>query len=317
MNTFEYSSLFILINKINQINEDEEKYKRIIIPLSNNTNTINSSNDMNNNKKSSVFKLITVDLNSETQEKEKEKENERLNEKIKDYIRKLLMSQLPSEMEIKNSNSLTQSKIGRKMFANFIYQEKFNTNKYHQLSEKSFDLLTQLISNALIQAEYVDDQLIDIIKISKSCFFYYKFIDSSSKKSYFIYKELVKNQIRLWEDYSLWKKWFIIEINQGNIIGNMNIKSNNSSDNTISTVKSNESSEDMLLLIKSPDDFYFSKILFLFNFMKDFNLDRGFIHSVIERIGVDYIKNESSRKEILKVIDKQIKYGSSFIEKKK
>ena len=227
-------------------------------------------------KKNKIYKQAQVN------DQQTDKEIEKLNDKIRDFIRKILISQIPSEIDVKASNTFFQTKQGRKCMANLIYQEKFKTHKSHQLSEKGFELMTHLISNLLILAEFIDDQLDDVIKVIKACFHYYKINEGKSKECFYIYKQLLKNQIKLWENDRLWVRWYEIEV-------------------------TNKTDYDMSLISNNPDDYYFSKFFEMFNYMKDLYLDLSFILSCVETIARGYIRNINSVDDLMKVIEKQIK----------
>ena len=204
-----------------------------------------------------------------------------MKERILDLMRKILTSQKISEGDQKNSNTLYQTKYGRKCISNVIFQEKFKNHKYHQLSEKGFEIMKHIISNALILSEFTEEQLEDIIKTTKSCFHYYKL--QKHKEPFYIYQELTKSQMKIWDNEDLWNKWYELEI-------------------------SDISDDDLLQLGKNSDNFYFSKILPVFSIMKDLHLDKKFVFNTISKIASIYIKEEILREELIKTIQKQYKY---------
>lgn len=190
-------------------------------------------------------------------------------------MRKILTSQSVTEIEMKNSYAFYQTKAGRKCIANLIHQEKFKNHVLHQLSEKGFELMTQIICNYLIYAEFIDDQLEDIIKLVKACFHYYK-LGEKGKEQVFLNKELNKNQLKIWENEGLWSKWYELEIRA------------DSRDSNLKT-----------------EVFFISKFYDVFSYMRDLGIELQFIVYCIGKLATEYIKDEESKKGLLKVIKKQ------------
>jgi hypothetical protein len=213
---------------------------------------------------------------------------EKQNEKIRDFITKIFTSKQLSEAELKLTNKFCQNKTGRKFIANIIYQDKFKHSKDHQLSEKGFEYLLHIVSNSLVLAEFVDDQMEDIIKITKACFRYYKVVTTRFSERYFLYKDLIKKQMKIWDNEELWRKWFELEIEVVN-------------------------DQDLLLLNKDQDDFYSLKLFGLFDFVQNLNLEGPFILTVFENLVNEFIISDKERKNVLVVIEKSIlnnQYGT-------
>ncbi len=208
--------------------------------------------------------------------------SEKLRDKINDLLKKILTSQVISESEFKSSNSFFQTKFGRRTIANVIFQDKFKNHKYHQLSEKGFELLKHIISNTLILSEFTEEQLPDVIKTTKACFHYYKLLEKN-KKPYYLYQELCKTQVKIWDNDNLWFKWYELEVLDC-------------------------TEEDLIQLNKNSDNFYFSKVLPVFSIMKDLALDIKFVQMTISKIAVIYIKEELLREELKKTVEKQYNY---------
>lgn len=196
-------------------------------------------------------------------------------EKIRDYMRKILTSQPVSEIEIKNSSTFYQTRAGRKCIANLIHQEKFKNHVLHQLSDKGFELMTQIICNYLIYAEFIDDQLEDIIKLVKACFHYYK-LGEKGKEQIFLNKELNKNHLKIWENENLWSKWYDLEVKTEIKDGNLKM-----------------------------DVFLVSKLYDVFSYMRDLGLELQFIVSCIGKLASEFITEEEAKKDLIKVIKKQ------------
>lgn len=139
--------------------------------------------------------------------------------------------------------------------------------------------MKHIISNSLILSEFTEEQLPDVIKTTKACFHYYKL----NKKPYYIYQELCKTQVKIWDNDNLWFKWFELEVLDCN-------------------------DEDLIQLNKNSDNFYFSKVLPVFSIMKDLALDIKFVQMTISKIASIYIKEELLREELKKTVEKQYNF---------
>lgn len=192
-----------------------------------------------------------------------------------------MTSQQVTDIEKKQLINVFQSKYGRKSIASLIYQDKFNSNKVHQLSETGYEAMLYLVVNALVLAKFQEEEMNDIIRITKSCFHYYKINTNKSKEPYFLYKDIIKNHSKVWDDEQLWRKWYYIELD-------------------------NLNNEEFAQLKKSPEELYTNKFFYLFNFMNDLKLDTNLIYIIIEKISVDYLSSEESREFLMKVVKKQL-----------
>lgn len=201
---------------------------------------------------------------------------------------KILTSKQISETELKLSNTFCQCQTGRKLITSMIFQDKFRSGKDHQLSEKCFDYMLHLVTNSLVLSEFVEDQIDDIILMTKACFRYFKIVTNRFSERYFLYKDLIKKQMKIWDNVELWRRWYQIEVE-------------------------NMSSDDMVLFNKSKDDYYSMKFFSLWDFIQNLNLDGFFIHATFEKLVHQYIESENERNNVLLVIEKSIKnsqYGT-------
>lgn len=196
-------------------------------------------------------------------------------EKIRDFMRKILTSQILSDHEVKSSSLFFQSKACRKCIASLIHQEKFQNHVKHQLSEKGFELMSQIICNFLVYSDFsINDQIEDIIRITKSCFQYYK-IGEKGKEQIFLHREIMKKQLKFWESEELWLRWYEVEIKEIKIDDHSKI-----------------------------NDHFISKLCIIFSFMRDLGLDIQFIQTCLNKLAKKYIKDEASIKEFLSSIKK-------------
>jgi hypothetical protein len=74
--------------------------------------------------------------------------------------------------------SLLGSLTVRSFFAKCVYQEKFDDSKPQILNDKGFDDLNYMVFHALLVSNNSESQYEDIRLMTKSGFFYYKYIYS-------------------------------------------------------------------------------------------------------------------------------------------
>jgi hypothetical protein len=131
---------------------------------------------------------------------------------INETMRIILTSENLSNLCFNQMQKALNTRIGRSLFSQVLYQSKFNELKIQILTENSFNDLFKLIYLSLTQCEYEDDssQFNDIRLIMKSCFFYYK---SEKGKEIFISMEIYKkqNNFKIWNNKKFWLNWFEIE----------------------------------------------------------------------------------------------------------
>ena len=93
-----------------------------------------------------------------------------------------------------------------------IYLIIFQGEK-HELHDKSFNELSQIVFYALLNCQNNQNQFEEIRLITKSAFFYYKL---SNEKVHFVYQEICKNEVSfsVWKDMEFWKYWVENELEE-------------------------------------------------------------------------------------------------------
>lgn len=165
-----------------------------------------------------------------------------------------------------------------------VFQNKFNQGKNHQLSEKGFEAMNHLISNSLILAKNCPEEIEVVILLVKSTLHYYF---NTNKCDIYLYHDLIRSHKKTWDSLELWFRWFELDLEEN-------------------------TEEDLLLLNKSPDDYYHSKLLGLFNKMKDLSLSLEFILSCLEGLCIKYIREEEVKQSVLIVSKKQFNSKKSY-----
>lgn len=188
-------------------------------------------------------------------------------------MKKILTSQSVPNHEIISSPIIFQSKLYRKCVANLIHQDKFKNNVKHQLSEKGFELMNLIICNYLVSSDFTkNDQIVDIIIVTKSCFQYYKL--GKNKEQIFLHKEISKKQL-FWECEELWSNWYEAEIKDYKCENPIN-----------------------------KNDHYISKLCIIFSVMTDLGLNIQFIQACLNKLATKYVEDENSIKEFSTSIKK-------------
>ena len=129
---------------------------------------------------------------------------------INETMRIILTSENLSNLNLNQMQKALNTRIGRSLFSQVLYQSKFNELKIQILAENSFNDLFKLIYLSLTQCEDDLTQFNDIRLIMKSCFFYYK---SEKGKEIFISMEISKkqNNFKIWSNKNFWLNWFEVD----------------------------------------------------------------------------------------------------------
>jgi hypothetical protein len=158
--------------EVYKIFETFDNFARYIIP--GNENDLN--NYTTNNRKSSgnaFMSNMASYMTSQLGDADKSYIENIINT-IDEFLRSILSSTPFSLNEKTNIQTILNTKVGRHCFSDILYQKKFRDNVSQILNEKGFDELSQIIFSSLLLGENEQSQFDDMIKITKSCFYYYK-----------------------------------------------------------------------------------------------------------------------------------------------
>ncbi len=158
---------------VDKISEMFETFNRYIIP----GNEKDINNFSTNERKSSGITAYASNIASymTNHSGETEKSNiENMINTIDEYLRSILSSDPLSLNDKTNFQAILNTKYGRHWFSEILYQKKFKDNVSQILNDKGFDDLSQIIFSSLLLGENEQSQFDDMIKITKSCFYYYK-----------------------------------------------------------------------------------------------------------------------------------------------
>lgn len=254
----------------NQAQEDSEKSKP----------NLNDACDQNEAITTESRKYSIINRNRGKNIRElNPKQKELVEEFISDTMKNILTSKPISQKSKSSLDSFFKLKDSKKVFAAFLYQNKFEEDQNICLSNHSFLELTEIVFFILLQSadeKYFNDFFYhSIMLVTKSCFHYYTESKHKSQLIY-MYQQLTKKQgsFKVWVDSLFWEYWLLFLLNQEN-------------------------------KFESDSEFVFNKFINLMNYMFKLKLPGGNINIILcKELGNNYLLN-SDREKLKILIQKQ------------
>jgi len=155
---------------LDKLGESFETFNRYLIPGTERDFKNFSSNER---KSSGIAAYMSSYVSNQSGDTDKSNIENIINT-IDDYLRSIFSSTALSLNDKTNFQAILNTKYGRHWFSEILYQKKFKENVSQILNDKGFDDLSQIIFSSLLLGENEMSQFDDMIRITKSCFFYYK-----------------------------------------------------------------------------------------------------------------------------------------------
>jgi uncharacterized protein YbcV (DUF1398 family) len=117
----------------------------------------------------------TTNKSSDNTDDENEKKLiEQTKEIINDYLKMIITAEHYTQIDNSTIINAVKTKYGRSHFSNILFQNKFKESKTQILCEKSFEDLYHIIYNSMVFFPNDPSQFEDVMKVTKSTFYYYK-----------------------------------------------------------------------------------------------------------------------------------------------
>ena len=154
-------------------------------------------------KQSSLINMVMEDKKGEISQYK-----DQLYEILHDFMGYIFVNSAPIKISIGDFSHFFVNTFIRKEFAFVMYQDKFNNNILHELTAKSFEDLEKVSMYCLINSKDEKEEYETIRLVTKSLFFYFKYIENNKKE--FLIHSISKHQVvfEIWKDRAFWKYWY-------------------------------------------------------------------------------------------------------------
>ena len=159
-------------------------------------------------QKSLINMVIECPITKESFDEILKPYQEQICDVLKDYMSHILVNSTSFKNSLQNGSKFFIHFFIRNEFAYMLYQEKFNENIPHELSESTFTELSNVVFYCLLNSNNSEEEYESLRLMTKSLFYYFR--NERGGNVFYLYEDIILKEIvfDFWKEVKFWEYFY-------------------------------------------------------------------------------------------------------------